>query len=183
MNGESSYRRFLDGDIAAIGEIVEQYNKSLVFFLTGILKSVSLAEDAAADAFVKLLVKKPRLKDCAALQAYLFSTGRNCALDMLRRQGRRGELPLNESADLADEASLEEQLLKTERDCFLHRAMATLKGEYREVLHLLYFEEMDYKSAGQTMGKSVKQITNLAHRAKGALKTKLQEMGFEYEIR
>jgi len=182
MNGESSYRRFLEGDTAAIGEIVEQYNKSLVFYLADILGNVNTAEDAAADAFVKLLVKKPRLKNSAALRTYLFRIGRNCALDILRTQSRRGELPLDEGVDLTDALSPEELLLKTERDRLMHRAMASLKEEYREVLHLLYFEEMDYKGAGQTMGKSVKQITNLAHRARLALKTKLMEEGLEYEI-
>ncbi len=182
MNGESSYRRFINGDNTAIGEIVTLYNKSLVFYLTGILGSVSLAEDAAADAFVKLLVKKPRLKDGTALRTYLYRIGRNCALDMLRSLSRCGELSLDEGAEPADSLSLEAELLKDERDRCLHSAMASLKAEYRQVLHLLYFEEMDYKSAGKAMGKTVKQITNLAYRAKTALRTKLEEKGFDYEI-
>ena len=182
MNGESSYHRFINGDNTAIGEIVEQYNKSLVFYLAGILGSISLAEDAAADAFVKLFVKKPRLKDSAAFRAYLYQVGRNCATDMLRKLSRRGELALDAGADLADSLSLEAELLKSERDRCLHKAMTELKAEYRQVLHLLYFEDMDYKSAGKAMDKSLKQISNLAHRAKNALKTKLLEKGFDYEI-
>ena len=182
MNGESSYRRFLDGDSDAIGELVCKYNKSLVFFLTGILGSVTMAEDAAADAFLKLLVKKPRLRDDASFHTYLFRIGRNCALDMLRKTKRRKEAALEEGACHADSVCLETELLKAERDRCLHSALAAIKGDYRDVLHLLYFEEMDYKGAAEAMGKSLKQITNLAYRAKLALRAVLEEKGFDYEI-
>lgn len=176
MNGESSYRRFIKGDNAALGALVESYNKSLVFYLSGILKSVSAAEDAAADAFVSILVKKPRLKDDGAFKAYLFRAGRNRAFDILRAQSRRGEVSI-ECADTADVAALEDTVLKNERHKALHSAMRTLKAEYREVLILLYFNDMSYKEAGVAMKKSEKQITNLAYRAKAALKTALEGKG------
>ena len=140
------------------------------------------AEDAAADAFVKLLVKKPRLKDDFAFRTYLFRMGRNCAIDLLRKEKRRGETDAEEIEESADAFSLETQLLKEERDRCLHTALKALKSEYRDVLHLLYFEEMDYKTAATAMGKNVKQVTNLAYRAKGALKKILEEKGFDYEI-
>jgi len=181
MNGESSYRRFLEGDDSAIDLLVRQYNKSLVFFLNGILKNISAAEDAAADTFVQLLVKKPRLKEDSAFRAYLFRIGRNRALDILRKQRRQGETVLDDAREIEDTLSLEKQILINERDKALHAALGELKDEYRDVLHLLYFEEMDYKSAATAMNKNVKQITNLAYRARAALKTVLQEKGFEYE--
>ncbi len=178
MNGESSYRRFLEGDSNAIGELVEKYNKSLVFFLKGIVGNIDTAEDVAADAFVQLLVKKPRLKDEGAFKAYLFRVGRNRAIDLLRRSKHTAH---NEE-EAVDGFSLEEELLKEERDRCLHSALSSLKDDYRDVLHLLYFEEMDYKTAAVTMKKSVKQITNLAYRAKAALKSVLEERGFNYEV-
>ena len=55
-----------------------------------------------------------------------------------------------------------------------------VKEEYREVLYLLYFEEMKYEEAGRVMGKSVPQITNLAHRAKKSIKKILEKEGFTY---
>ncbi len=179
MNGESSYRRFIKGDNAALAELVEKYNKSLVFYLGGILGSVSVAEDAAADAFVSILVKKPRLKDDSAFRAYLFRTGRNRALDILRAQNRHGEIAL-EGTDAVDKATLEDIILKDERNRVLHAAIGGLKAEYREVLILLYFNDMSYKEAGVAMSKSEKQITNLAYRAKAALKAALEEKGYKY---
>jgi len=39
---------------------------------------------------------------------------------------------------------------------------------------------MSYIEAGQAMGKSKKQITNLAYRAKTALKSKLEYSGYTH---
>ena len=180
MNGEGCYSRFLKGDNVALGQLVEQHNKSLVFYLTGILKSVSLAEDAAADAFVDIFVKKPRLKTEEAFCAYLYRTARNKALDELRRQKRRGEMPIDET-DLADRTALEDSVLKKERDASLHNAIKKLSPDYSEALHLVYFENMSYETAGKVMKKSLKQVTNLVYRGKEALKKILEKEGGFYE--
>lgn len=181
MNGESSYSRFLKGDNDALGELVTKYNKPLVFYLTSILKSVSLAEDAAADAFVKILVKKPRLKTEEAFCAYLYRSARNNAIDELRRQKRRGEVPPLET-EIADTALLEDELLQKERDKSLHNAMKSLSPDYQEALHLIYFENLSYEEAGKIMKKSLKQITNLVYRGKESLKKTMEKEGFKYEV-
>lgn len=183
MNGESSYRRFLQGDSNALGVLVETYNKSLVFYLNGILGNISVAEDAAADAFVRILVKKPDLEDDGAFRAYLFRAGRNRAFDMLRKESKHGEALTDSAADEADTETLEDAFLISERDKEIHSAISSLKADYRDVLNLLYFHNASYKDAALIMHKSEKQITNLAHRAKAALKNSLKEKGYDYENR
>lgn len=180
MNGESSYRRFLQGDKDALGTLVERYNKSLVFYLNGILGNVSKAEDAAADAFVSILIKKPRLKNDDEFRAYLFRAGRNRAFDMLRADKRQAEVSEATADTAADTATLEDVFLKSEHEKAVHSAIATLKDDYGEVLKLLYFHGASYKEAALIMRKSEKQITNLAHRAKAALRAALEKEGYEY---
>lgn len=182
MNGESSYSRFLSGDNEALGELVEKYNKGLVFYLSGMLKNVALAEDMAADAFVEILVKKPRLKTEQTFCAYLYRSARNNAIDELRRINRRKECYTVTDEDIADTVKLEEAVLKKERDKQLYNAMEQLNGDYKEVLYLIYFQNMTYESAGKIMKKSIKQITNLVYRAKQALKNVLEKEGYNYEI-
>lgn len=181
MNGESSYRRFLSGDNTALGDLVEKYNKSLVFYLNGILKSISLAEDIAADTFVEILVKKPRLKTEEAFRAYLFRAARNNAIDELRKRQRRGVESGLEEGDVADTLCLEQQFLRDEASRALHKALGELNADYRDTLHLLYFQQMSYESAAKAMKKSVKQITNLAYQGKKALRKLLEKEGISYE--
>ncbi len=59
----------------------------------------------------------------------------------------------------------------------MYRALEELQPDYKQVLYLIYFEEMTIDEAGMIMKKSKKQTYNLVHRGKQALKEKLKNMG------
>ena len=71
--------------------------------------------------------------------------------------------------------------LRDERGRALHRAMGRLHPEYRTVLWLVYFEEMDNAQAAVAMRKSKRQIENLVYRAKQSLRTELKKEGITGE--
>ena len=62
-NGESSYRRFLDGEERAIEELVLAYGDSLVRFAYCYVKDSAAAEDIMEDAFASFLAKRKRFKN------------------------------------------------------------------------------------------------------------------------
>ena len=68
-----------------------------------------------------------------------------------------------------------------ERKIVVHKAISSLKTEYRQVLWLCFFEELSNEEVAQIMGKSKRQIENLVYRAKQTLKSVLDKEGFEYE--
>lgn len=183
-NGESSYRRSSESGLDALECLVVKYNKKLVFYLFGLVNDLDAAEDLAADSFLKLYTKKPRIKDEAALKAYLYRTAHNCAVDYLRTLSRRKKLcvetELNEEA-AADVLSLEEEFVKDERHKQVRHALSRLKSDYRDVLYLIYFEEMSYDEVATVLKKSRKQVGNLAYRAKQSLEAELVKEGFNYE--
>ena len=162
---------------ALIASLVDRYFDPLVLFLNRYLHNVAEAEDAAQDALLSLLLRPRALKPETA-KAYLFRTGRNRALNLLRS---RRDRPLarmeDESEEYADLCSLEEDVLKKEEAKALWRALSSLPREQQEAMHLVYIEEMSYRDAGRVMGKSVKQIDNLISRAKTALRGKLEKEG------
>lgn len=52
--GAASYRRFLDGDDEGFVEIVRVYNDGLILYLNSFVNNISVADELAEDAFVKL---------------------------------------------------------------------------------------------------------------------------------
>jgi RNA polymerase sigma-70 factor (ECF subfamily) len=72
-------------------------------------------------------------------------------------------------------------MIDSDERCHVNNAMAQLKIEYREVLHLTVFEEMSYAEAAAVMKKSEGQIKALVCRAKKKLRNILTEEGFVYE--
>ena len=175
-NGASSYRRFLDGDESAFDEILDLYKDSLIFFLCRYVESIAIAEEIAADTFALLITKPEKYDFSQSLKTYLFTVGRNRALDHLRRQNRWRILPLEEAVELPgnDGDTPELLFLKRERDRALHRALERLAPDYRTALHLVYFEDLSYEEAGQVLKKSRKQIENLVYRGKNALRADLE---------
>ena len=181
-NGESSYRRYLDGDETAFDEILELYKDNLIFFLCRFVGSVTVAEDLAADCFALLLAKPDKYDFSVSLKTWLFTVGRNRATDYLRRKRRWRILPLEEAALLpgSDGDDPEALFLQKERERTLYRAMGRLKADYRVALHLVYFEDYSLEEAAKILHKSKKQMENLVFRAKNALRTDLEKEGFEF---
>ena len=176
--GEQLYRRFLDGDEAAFGELIALYKDRLIFFIFRSVRDFDAAEDLAEDVFVEVLLHRRRYHFKSPLNAYLFAIARHKAADWLRRRARHGEQPLEAAGNPADVQTLEEDFLRREQAAAVHAALDALPDQYRTVLHLLYFEEMTYEQAGRVMKKNRKQIENLAYRGRQALKEALEKEEF-----
>ena len=182
-NGASSYRRFRDnGDESGLVEIIRDYKDGLILYLTSIVGNIRTAEEIAEDTFVLLGTKKPKDKGKGSFRTWLYTIGRNLAIDYLRKYHRHSEIPIDESPELvSEEEAVETQYLRKEQQIILHRAMRKLPPDYQQVLWLTYFEEMSSREAADIMGKSVRSIESLLYRARKSLRSQLETEGFEYE--
>ena len=175
-NGASSYRRYLNGDEDAFGELVKEYFDNLVFFVNRFVQDYEAAEDIAIDVFTRLVVDKHRYNFRVTFKTYLFMLGRSRALDYIKHRNRHPSVPLSEVAELADEAPTpEEKLLADQRKRAVHQAMEQLNEEMRLVVHLTYFEELCAEDVAKVLKRSRKQVYNLLYRAKNILRTVLRE--------
>ena len=181
-NGTGSYRRFLNGDDQGMVEIVRDYKDGLTLYLNGFVRNIFTAEELMEETFFKLATKKPRFSGDRSFKAWLYTIGRNVALDHLRRQKRVSDTPIEDyAALLVEEESVEQAYLREEQKRMLHRVLCSLHTDYRHVLHLVYFEDFTNEEAAGALGKNKRQIENLLHRARGALKAALEKEGFVYE--
>ena len=176
-NGASSYRRFLDGDKSAFDEIVNEYFHALVFFINGYVHDVYASEDIAIEIFSDLFAyRKYNFK--ASLKTYLFMRGKSKAIDYIRKNRSRAELPLSEASEnVSEEEGLEEKILDSERKKKISKAIEGLPEQMRFVIHLAYFEDMSYKEIAMVMKIKPKQVDNLLYRAKKELRERLLEDG------
>ncbi len=180
-NGESSYRRFLEGDNGAFAEIVEAYKDSLIFFINRYVHNFAVAEELAQDVFVELLLHKRRYNFKTSLKTYIFTIGRNLAVSYIRKCNRRPECTYEFIEDEQDVALLEDEFLKKEQARELHKALETIADDYSTALHLIYFEGMSYEQVGKVMKKNKKQVENIVYRAKKALRKELEKEVSLYE--
>ena len=180
-NGESSYRRFLAGDDSGMVEIVRDYKDGLMLYLRSYTNDLGSAEDCVQDTFIRLAVKKPKFSGKCSFKTWLYTIGRNIAVDRMRRSFRHKKVSIDDCGDLKDEADLEKSYLVSEQRIILHHALRRLKKEYQQVLYLAYFEEFGNDESARIMGRTKKQIENLLYNARKALRTELEKEGFSYE--
>ncbi len=177
--GESSYRRFLAGDESAFDELIDMYHENLIFFIRRYVRDLAAAEDIAEDCFVALIVYPHRYNFKVSLKTYLFTLARNKSVDYIRHHTALEISSLDEQTDKSAEyESFESRVLRDERRRAVNEGLQELDEKFRTVLHLIYFEELSYEDAGRIMGKSRKQVENLAYRARNALRVILNEMGW-----
>lgn len=178
-NGANCYRRFLDGDESGFDEVLELYHDGLIFFINRYVHNITIAEDLAEDAFLELIIHKHRYHFRTSLKTYLFTIGRNKALNHLKHASKLVQVDMD-AADLeaADLLTLEEHVLYDERKQKLNAALGALNEDSRTAIHLVHFEGLSYEETAKVMHKNRKQIENLLFRAKGTLKDSLVKEGF-----
>ena len=176
-----SYKRYVEGDESAMGEIVRAYADSMTFFTATLVKNPGDAEEIVADAFVEIALKKRAFRGESQLRTYLFAICRHKAIDMIRKRARRGEILSLDPEQTADLETLEGRILRSERDEILHRTMAELNEEYRVALYLVYFEGMSHADVARAMKKTLKQTENIIFRARRALRALLEKEGITDE--
>ena len=168
-NGASSYRRFCnEGDDSGLVEIIVNYRDGLILYLNSFVGNIHIAEELA--------------EDTSSFKTWLYTIGRNIAINHLRRRSRFSLVSVDDCSELeSEEESLEAAVIKEEQKISVHRALKKLKPEYHQVLWLIYFENFSNKEAAKIMGKSVHNIETLVYRARKSLKSQLETEGFTYE--
>ena len=172
---EAIYARYLGkGNSEDLRVLLERYRESFTLFLFGYVHNMEDAEELMMDAFAIAAAGKSGFARRSSFKTWLFGIGRNLAR---KQYGRGKSVQAGETLRAAEQPDLE--ILKNERRQELYVALETLPDDYRQAIYLLYYEDMTIEEIARVMGKSKKQIYNLAFRGKQALREVLERNGFE----
>ncbi|MBR5539798.1 MAG: RNA polymerase sigma factor [Clostridia bacterium] len=177
--GMIAYQRFLNGDEGGLAVIIEEYGDRLLRYINSYVHDEMTAEDLLSETFLKLIVRRPRLRGEALFKTYLYAIGRNEALGWLRRQ--RHEVSLAEWLPDKHAEEAYGTVLRREQKRVLYRALEQIPPLYREVLYLAYFEGLSCREVASVLRKNSRQITNVLYRGKQALRAVMEREGADYE--
>ena len=171
------YRGFLAGDENSYDRLMLRYGDSLTFYLHGITHDWHDAEDMMIETFARIMVKRPRIGE-GAFKTYLYRTGRNLAIRHQGKMRNRQNFSLEDlDTESAAEDYLEERVTDEERRQALHLCMERIDPDLKEILWLIYFEEMSYVQAAEVMKVNAKRIDHQLTRAKAILRKELEKEG------
>ena len=136
----------------------------------------SAAEDALQASYLKILDGRARFDGRASFRTWLFAVVRNTAAELRRRAALRRLLPLSALGDAPDgRPDAATALARGDASRRLEAALATLSRRQREVLHLVFYQELTISEAADVAGVSLGTARTHYERGKAALKKLLKE--------
>ncbi|MCR5800357.1 MAG: sigma-70 family RNA polymerase sigma factor [Lachnospiraceae bacterium] len=170
LKDEELYQIYMDGDSGALEELLARYREELILFLLGYVKNYDDAEDIMMDAFVVIISRKNRFDSKSSFKTWIYGVARNLAKVHIRKTLIYG-ISLNEE----DESSVpdndtQDSIVLQEEKQKIYDALNQLPMQYREVLYLVFFADMNNKEVSKALRKNEKQVYNMLFRAKQKLK-------------
>ncbi len=162
-------QRAQSGDSEAFAALYRAYIQAIYRYLFLRLSNSHLAEDLAADVFVRAADGLPRYSNRGLpFGAWLFRIAHDRLVDHYRQSERRPVADLAEdlSSDLPDPSLMAEDSEMTQA---LYLAMQQLTDEQRNVIQFRFMENWSLEETARMMNKSLNAIKALQHRALGAL--------------
>jgi len=160
------------GDLDRMGLLFERYNRQLYGFLFHMTYDREASEDMAQHVFYKMLKYRYTFTGDGEFVAWMYQIARNTIKDMAKKN--RNKLQQYDVEDMADKiaggALADEYLEKKQAKAELHRAMARLSDDHREILTMSRFQEMKYHEIGAVLNISEGAVKVRVHRAMQELK-------------
>ena len=163
--------RLRRGDRDAAGEFYDHYAPRIRRFILRALGGFSSppdADDLLLETFLALAEALPFFRGDAALFTFACAIAHRKTMSFLRTSARRARIVSALEPAEAAGATLP-------RDATLYRALAGLKPQYRELLHLKYVEEATTAEIATIVEATEHAVESKLKRARDALRRKLQE--------
>ena len=160
-------------DPQAFGELYSLYAQSVFRYLYSRIGSVPEAEDATAQTFLAALERFPKYRHDGYFASWLFSIARNKAMDYFRQQGK--ETSLGEAEIIPADASMLQQVIKTERVAALSKLINALSEEDQELIRLRYTAELSFAEIGHLLRKKEDTVKKTLYRLLARLKVQLED--------
>lgn len=163
-------RAALDGDAAAYRHLLNVLAPALRGFARRLLmrsgRDGGEAEDVVQETLLALHLKRQTWDPATPLAPWVWAIARHKAVDVLRRSGRRAEVPIEDLEGLLSQEQPEEDTFGeplAERD--VRRIAATLSGREREVVEAVCLSGASVKEAGAQLAMSEGAVRVALHRA------------------
>ena len=159
------------GDRAAMGELYDRFARLVRSICYDTTLDLDQAEELAQEVFLRAFGKLHQLRRPERFAPWLVGISRRLCRDWQRGRVRsRGQVDVT-AADVAAPAIHE----TNGRIDDLRQAIAKLPRRERLAMHIFYLDEQPAEAARATLGLSQSGFYKLLARARGRLKTAMQE--------
>ena len=180
---QKAWDEFRYGSETALKFIFDAYYNFLFNYGHKFTPDDHLIEDVIQDLFVKLWIDREKINSTNSVKNYIYKAFRRRLIRKLDYSPKILAFPATEEKiGFNIELGHDHRMISAERTRKIHENLAAALGKMtprqREVIHLRYFEEMDFSEIADVMQLSTKATYKLLYRAIDALKQHLPK--FDY---
>lgn len=182
---QKAWDEFRYGDESSLEFIFNAYYNLLFNYGHKFTPDDHIIEDVIQDLFVKLWVDREDINPTNSVKNYLYKAFRRRLIRKLDYAPRIMAFPAAEERVSFDiEPGHDQRMISSERTKRIQHnlalALEKMTPRQREVIHLRYFEEMDFNEIADVMQLSTKATYKLLYRAIDTLKLHLPK--FDYLV-
>lgn len=166
-------RRVQGGDEAALGLLMERWERPVKAVTGRIVLNASEAEELAQETFVRVWQQREKFRAGAEFRPWVFAIAVNLARNRLRWWRRRPSVTLDEWTETGEPGDGGSAAVMAERAAAVREAVAALPLELREALVLFEYEEMAHADIAVALGCTPKAVESRIYRAREKLRARL----------
>jgi RNA polymerase sigma-70 factor (ECF subfamily) len=178
-----------NGDRKAFVEIVTRYQKKIMKLGFRMLNQRQEAEDVAQETFLKVYNNLARYDGKFKFSTWIYRIATNICIDRLRRRKEQMSLDIDQQ-DRHFESRLQEiegktsftwqspesQLILSELQDQVQRAVQQLPDKYRLAIVLRYMQELSLQEISEVLDLPVSTVKTRIHRGREVLRKKLEQI-------
>lgn len=162
------------GNQTAFTALLDIYWSEVYHFILKRTENETDAEDITIETFAKAFDKLTQYKTEFAFNTWLIAIAKNVHIDLIRKRKNNDIVNLNENEDylfdtLADEDTLEDQLIYEQNLATLKHCIKQLKPHYQQIIQLRYFQERSYNEIAEIINEPLNNVKIKILRAKKLL--------------
>jgi RNA polymerase sigma-70 factor (ECF subfamily) len=163
------------GDKDAFATLIDRYDRRLLYYVRRLLGEAEMALDVMQLTWLQVYRRLASLRSPQAFRVWLFRIAHDQAVSELRRQGLRPVRLDREGEEFTDacQEACSETLENAE---LIHRALAIISLEHRQVLTLRFLEGMTVDEIAEVTRIPAGTVKSRLHYARLAIRSRIEEL-------
>ena len=166
------------GNVGRLESLFDRHHRALFRYFMHLSPNRAASEDLVQEVFFRILKYRHTYQPEMSFRAWMYQIGRNAYLDHAGRD--RGEVALPEKVEFSSPEALPDRQAQTRQEAaMLHRALAELPREKREVLVMSRFLDLKYDEIASVLKCEVGTVKVRVYRALRELGDRFFALGGE----
>ena len=167
------------GSVGKLEELFDRHHRALFRYFLHLTSNRAGSEDLVQEVFFRILKYRHTYQPETSFRAWMYQIGRNVYMDQAGK--RKGEVAMPEDAgEFTSRDTLPDRQYQSKQEAaLLHRALAALPREKREVLVMSRFLDLKYEEIASVMKCEVGTVKVRVYRALRELGDRFFALGGE----